>query len=61
MPQFAGAGFYKVDVSDQPEVSDPLGVSNIPTFIAFKNGQKLGHMAGATPPVLQQFVQTHAA
>ncbi|KAG8940843.1 hypothetical protein FRC04_004994 [Tulasnella sp. 424] len=59
--QFPNAGFYKVDVDSQDEISQEVGIRAMPTFIAFKDGQKLGELVGANPSGLQQLLQTHAA
>ncbi|KAF8855702.1 thioredoxin domain-containing protein, partial [Acephala macrosclerotiorum] len=38
--KYAGKiAFYKLDVDDQPEVSQELGVRVMPTFIFFRNGK----------------------
>ncbi|KAI8621054.1 thioredoxin-like protein, partial [Chytriomyces sp. MP71] len=39
--------FLKVDVDEQPEISQKHGVSAMPTFIFFKNGAKLDQVVGA--------------
>ncbi|KAG8962534.1 hypothetical protein FRC05_005297 [Tulasnella sp. 425] len=43
------------------EISQEVGIRAMPTFIAFKDGQKLGELVGANPSGLQQLLQTHAA
>lgn len=34
-------GFFKVDVDEQSEITEEVGVRAMPTFIAFKNGEKI--------------------
>ncbi|TFK56893.1 thioredoxin [Heliocybe sulcata] len=41
--------FYKVDVDDQPDIAQEVGVRAMPTFIAFKSGNKLKDFVGANP------------
>ncbi|KAM5454816.1 thioredoxin trx1 [Microsporum audouinii] len=44
---------YKVDVDECSELAAELGVRAMPTFIFFKNGQKVDSVAGASPePIL---------
>ncbi|KAG9044623.1 hypothetical protein FS837_007848 [Tulasnella sp. UAMH 9824] len=59
--QFASAEFYKVDVDDQADISEEVGIKAMPTFMAFKDGQKLGELVGANPGGLETLLKTHAA
>jgi thioredoxin-like negative regulator of GroEL len=45
--------FYKVDVDEQEQISQEVGVKAMPTFVFFKNGQKIHEVVGANPPKLQ--------
>lgn len=45
--------FYKVDVDEQDQISQEVGVKAMPTFMFFKNGQKLNEVVGAIPQQLQ--------
>ncbi|KAG8980257.1 hypothetical protein FRB90_007715 [Tulasnella sp. 427] len=47
------AEFYKVDVDALPDVAEEWGIRAMPTFLAFKNGQKTGELVGANPAGLQ--------
>ncbi|KAJ3490442.1 hypothetical protein NLI96_g1427 [Meripilus lineatus] len=58
---FPGAKFYKVDVDAQPDISQEVGVRAMPTFIAFKNGSKIGDLVGANPSGLESLIKTHTA
>eukprot|EP00286_Rhodomonas_abbreviata_P016821 CAMPEP_0181319238 /NCGR_PEP_ID=MMETSP1101-20121128/17460_1 /TAXON_ID=46948 /ORGANISM="Rhodomonas abbreviata, Strain Caron Lab Isolate" /LENGTH=131 /DNA_ID=CAMNT_0023426815 /DNA_START=22 /DNA_END=417 /DNA_ORIENTATION=+ len=55
-----GAIFVKVDVDDNAEISERYGVSAMPTFMAFKDGKKLGELTGAAEDKLTEFVEKHA-
>jgi thioredoxin 1 len=58
---FAGLNFAKVDVDENPELSQEFGITAMPTFILVKNGIKEGEVRGANPPALQALVQKGAA
>lgn len=69
--EFRDVSFYKVDVDEQPEITEEVGVravrrprflvhaiklrewSQMPTFIAFKNGDKIDSLTGANPRGLE--------
>ena len=39
--------FYKIDVDELPETAQDLGIRAMPTFLIFKDGQKVGEVVGA--------------
>ncbi len=39
----------KVNVDDEPSVSNGLGVQGIPTMVLFSNGSEIGRQVGALP------------
>jgi len=59
--QHSGAVFIKVDVDEVSEVAQELGVRAMPTFFAFKNGEKINEMLGANPPALEQLISKSVA
>ncbi|KAL1679424.1 thioredoxin-like protein, partial [Schizophyllum commune] len=44
---------YKVDVDKQEEIAQAVGVRAMPTFVAFKDGKKVGEVVGANPGALE--------
>lgn len=56
--EFPNARFYKLDVDDVPDVAQELGVRAMPTFIFFKDGEKVDEVVGANPTKLKSTVQT---
>ncbi len=50
----------KVNVDDNPGVSQQYGVMSIPTILIFKNGEVVGKAMGFMPePKLKDFIQQH--
>jgi len=48
----------KVNVDDNPEISQKYGVKNIPTILFIKNGEVVDKKIGAVPkPVLKKMIQ----
>jgi thioredoxin 1 len=52
------AKFYKIDVDKLSEVAAELGVRAMPTFMLFKDGQKVGDVVGANPPALEAGIKS---
>jgi len=50
--------FYKVDVDEQEQISQEVNIKAMPTFVFFKNGEKLGDVVGANPQKLQVSLRT---
>ena len=40
-----------------PDVAQEVGVRAMPTFIIFKNGEKVGEVVGANPPALKAAIE----
>ena len=56
---YPSARFYKLDVDEVPEVAQELGIRAMPTFLLFKNGEKVGEVVGANPKALEAAIQQH--
>ena len=54
---FPDARFYKLDVDEVPDVAQELGVRAMPTFMVFKDGEKIGEVVGANEKALAALVQ----
>ena len=52
--------FIKLDVDEVPEVAQELGIRAMPTFLIFKNGEKVGEVVGANPPALKAAIEKAA-
>ncbi|KAH9988964.1 thioredoxin-like protein, partial [Russula vinacea] len=50
---FSGIGFYKVDVDEQSDISQEVGIRAMPTFAVFRDGTKVDELVGANPGALQ--------
>ncbi|EEH40309.1 thioredoxin [Paracoccidioides lutzii Pb01] len=53
--------FYKVDVDECPDIAQELGVRAMPTFIFFKDGQKVDEVMGAVPQAVEAAIKKHAS
>ncbi|KAI9880623.1 MAG: Cytoplasmic thioredoxin isoenzyme 2 [Pleopsidium flavum] len=51
------AKFYKLDVDEVPDVASELGIRAMPTFLLFKNGEKVGEVVGANSKALEAAIQ----
>jgi len=54
--EYNGVEFYKVDVDEQTEISQEVGIKAMPTFILFKDGKKVADLIGANPQGVQQLL-----
>jgi thioredoxin 1 len=52
--------FYKIDVDEVPDVAQELGVRAMPTFMLFKNGEKVDEVVGADKRALHAAIAKHA-
>ncbi|KAK3069019.1 thioredoxin trx1 [Teratosphaeriaceae sp. CCFEE 6253] len=56
---YENARFYKLDVDEVPDVAQELSVRAMPTFLLFKNGEKVGEVVGANPKALETAIQNN--
>ncbi|KAE8137370.1 thioredoxin-like protein [Aspergillus pseudotamarii] len=59
-PKFSSIKFVKVDVDQQEDIAQEVGIRAMPTFMAFKNGNKIDELVGANPGDLAKLVERHA-
>ncbi|XP_077206251.1 glutaredoxin-3 [Paroedura picta] len=52
--------FVKLEAEAVPEVSEKYEITSVPTFLFFKNSQKIDRLDGAHAPELTKKVQRHA-
>ncbi|KAF9173483.1 hypothetical protein BGX21_003801 [Mortierella sp. AD011] len=52
--------FYKVDVDEQPDIAQEVGIRAMPTFITFKDGQKVNDLLGADRAALKNLITSVA-
>ncbi|KAI8307833.1 Thioredoxin-1 [Colletotrichum sp. SAR11_59] len=55
-----GLHFVKIDVDEVPDLSQDLGIRAMPTFLIFKNGEKIEEVVGANPNALTAAVKKFA-
>ncbi|XP_054061780.1 glutaredoxin-3 [Rissa tridactyla] len=53
--------FVKLEAEAVPEVSEKYGISSVPTFLFFKNSQKVDRLDGAHAPELTKKVQRYVS
>ncbi|KAF2871768.1 thioredoxin-like protein [Massariosphaeria phaeospora] len=56
---YPDARFYKIDVDEVPDVAQELGIRAMPTFLLFKNGEKVGEVVGANPKALEAAIKAN--
>ncbi|KAJ9363445.1 thioredoxin [Paecilomyces variotii] len=54
--QMSGPEFYKVDVDEEQAIAEEIGIRSMPTYMVFKDGQKLEELVGANPGKLEMLV-----
>lgn len=45
--------FFKVDVDEVPDVAADLAIRAMPTFVLFKEGERVGEVVGANDKALE--------
>ncbi|WPH04403.1 thioredoxin [Acrodontium crateriforme] len=56
---YPNARFYKIDVDDVPDVAQELSIRAMPTFVLFKDGEKVGEVVGANPSALEAAIKSN--
>ncbi|KAF2690556.1 thioredoxin-domain-containing protein [Lentithecium fluviatile CBS 122367] len=56
---YPDARFYKLDVDEVPDVAQELGIRAMPTFLLFKNGDKVAEVVGANPKALEAAIKAN--
>lgn len=59
--ELSNVGFYKVDVDEQDRISQEVGIRAMPTFMVFKDGQKVNELVGANPQQLENLLRDAAS
>jgi len=54
----SGVKFYKVDTDEQQEIIQEAGLRAMPTFIAWRKGEKIGDVVGANPGGLESLISS---
>ena len=57
--QYTDVRFYKVDVDEVPDLAQELGIRAMPTFVIFKNGEKVDEVVGANPKAIEAAILKH--
>lgn len=55
--EFPDARFYKIDVDEVPDVAQELGIRAMPTFLMFRDGDKVDEVVGANPQALKAAIE----
>lgn len=56
---YPDARFYKLDVDEVPDVAQELGIRAMPTFLLFRNGEKIAEVVGANPKALEAAIKAN--
>jgi thioredoxin 1 len=56
---YPNARFFKLDVDEVPDVAQELGIRAMPTFLLFKNGEKVAEIVGANPKALEAAIKSN--
>jgi thioredoxin-like negative regulator of GroEL len=57
--EYTSVVFLKVDVDQVESVAASCGISAMPTFQVFKDGQKVDELVGASKDKLKELVEKH--
>ncbi|KUL91110.1 hypothetical protein ZTR_00776 [Talaromyces verruculosus] len=57
--EYTDVDFVKFDVDESPDVAQELGIRAMPTFLFFKNGEKITEVVGVNPPALEAAIKNN--
>jgi thioredoxin 1 len=58
--ELPGVTFAKVNVDENQQTAQKLGITSIPTLLLYKNGQVVDRVVGLQPkPRLKSFIEKH--
>ncbi|TVY73551.1 Thioredoxin [Lachnellula suecica] len=55
--EFPNIHFVKIDVDEVPDVAQELGIRAMPTFLIFKDAEKVEEVVGANPKALRAAIE----
>nr|XP_039270596.1 thioredoxin-like [Styela clava] len=55
--EYKNAVFLKVDVDENSDTTEKHGISAMPTFLFFKDGQKVDELVGASEAKLREMIE----
>jgi thioredoxin-like negative regulator of GroEL len=58
---YKNAAFFKLDVDKVEDVAGELGVRAMPTFMIFKDGEKVAEVVGANPAALNAAIKANVS
>jgi thioredoxin 1 len=56
---YPNANYLKVDVDELSELAQEYGIRAMPTFMIFKDGEKVDELVGANPVALEQKIKSY--
>ena len=56
---YQNANYLKVDVDELPDVAQEYGIRAMPTFMIFKDGEKVDELVGANPAALEAKIKAY--
>ena len=57
--EYTNAKFYKIDVDEVSDVAQELGIRAMPTFLLFKDGEKVAEVVGANEKALKAAIENN--
>lgn len=54
---YKDAAFFKLDVDEVQDVAGELGIRAMPTFLFFKDGEKVSEVVGANPKAIEAAIE----